>query len=173
MRQFFFSTIITVTSSLFCQSQPISIEVGNNLYIFGIGFGLVHPNRIIEIPPLSVSYERIVSDGIFEKGSIGTGIYLGLSRHSWEMFEEWMGNSTIIITGVRGSFNYQILDKINIYTGIMLGLELVYDRNAAGENFIWSTYSGGRYLFSKHFMLFAELGYGISYLNIGIVLKFP
>jgi hypothetical protein len=173
MRRILYSIVITVTLPIFGQAKEPSNEVGDNLFIFGIGFGLVQPNRIVEIPPLSVSYERIISDEIIEKGSIGTGIYLGLSRHSWEIFEGWMGNSTIFISGVRGSFNYQIMDKIDIYAGVMLGLEIVYDRDAAGESFIWSTYSGGRYLLSNYFMLFAELGYGITYLNIGIVLKMP
>ena len=38
--------------------------------------------------------------------------------------------------------------------------------------FIWSLNAGIRYRFSEHVGIFAELGYGISILNLGLNFKF-
>ena len=40
--------------------------------------------------------------------------------------------------------------------------------SAAGFSF----YVGGKYFFTNNFAALAELGYGVSYLNVGVALKF-
>jgi len=46
----------------------------------------------------------------------------------------------------------------------------LYSASAGGVAYSW--FIGGRYYFSDKFAGMLELGYGITYLNLGIALKF-
>jgi hypothetical protein len=49
---------------------------------------------------------------------------------------------------------------------------LDYDINASGGDINFELHAGGRYLFNNSVGAFAELGYGISPLQLGVTLKF-
>jgi len=85
-----------------------------------------------------------------------------------------------MVVGVKGTFHYPLVDKLDTYGGLMLG----YNSNSwkwhgtgvetvdlGGSGLGFSLYAGGRYYFSEKFAAIAELGYGISYLNLGIAIK--
>ncbi|MDD2197892.1 MAG: hypothetical protein PHE03_09255 [Bacteroidales bacterium] len=151
------------------------IGLGNALYT-GSGY-------TSKTPPLSLSFEVGVVDELFdEKSSLGIGGYIGYSGAKWE-YSGWGWKYTNFIIGARGVGHYQLIDKFDTYTGLLLGYDIVNSKeigaipgmngySASGSSFIWAWFIGGRYYFSDSFGAMAELGYGISYLTLGISYKF-
>lgn len=97
------------------------------------------------------------------------------------------------VVGVRGAIHLNELlesSQFDVYGGVMLGYNIgsYKDKTTRAYNGItedysdnyhyklnfvtWSTFVGGRYLFSDHFGAYLELGYGLSYLNLGLTAKF-
>jgi len=134
-----------------------------------------------QIPPISVSLEIGVADEIIDKGVIGVGPYLGYSSYKYDyLTSDWKYTTTIL--GVKGNFHYPLVEKLDTYTGLLLGYNIVTskwtgsgpedDYSASSSGLAWSWFIGGRYWFKETLGAMLELGYGISYLNIGIAAKF-
>lgn len=135
-------------------------------------------------PPLSGTYEYGITE--LGPGILGIGGYLGFSSYKWEESYTgttygWKYSSTII--GARGNYHYNFLEQLDTYAGLMLGFNVIsskatgdwpaaYNYSASGSSFAWSMYVGGRYYFTDSFAAFLELGYGITWLNIGVAFKF-
>jgi hypothetical protein len=134
-----------------------------------------------DYPPVSASFEMGIKDGVLDEGSIGVGGYVGFSRYKWE-YLGWGWNYTNFILGARGVFHYPFMDKLDTYAGLMLGFRVVsskefgdavfrYNYSSSSSGLVTSAFVGGRYYFSDNLAAMLELGYGISYINLGIALK--
>jgi hypothetical protein len=157
--------------------QNLNIGIGIGDVLGGSGYST-------KIPPVSVSYEYGIKDELFdEKSSLGIGAYLGYAANKYA----YSGNNygldyTYFILGARGSLHYQLVDKLDTYGGLMLGYNSVGSKrygewgniqyNASNSALLWSLYIGGRYYFTEKIGAFAELGYGIAYLQLGVSFKF-
>lgn len=168
-----------------------SFKEGTNIISGGIGLGstLGSYTYSSQTPALSVQYER----GVWEMdgpGIISLGGYIGLkgykysgSSAGYQYSEKW--NYTII--GVRSAYHYTGLKngKIDVYGGVMLSynnLSYKYSDNITNSSYSsagsygsamgFSLYAGGCYYFASNLAAFAELGYGVSFLNLGIGYKF-
>lgn len=163
-------------------AQQSTFEKGNQVANLGIGLG----NALYSgggyssaIPPISLSYEAGIVDGIFDKGTIGIGGYLGYTSAKYGYFGyEW--KYTNIIIGARGALHYPLVDKLDTYAGLMLGYDIVSVKepagfpggySALGSGLILPGFVGARYYFNDKFAAFGELGWGIAYLTIGVSLK--
>lgn len=162
-------------------AQESMFNKGEKVLNLGIGFGTSLYSGVGYtgvVPPLSASFEVGVVDNILEKGVIGVGGYLGFSSHKWTNYYKF----TNIVIGPRGTFHYPLLEKLDTYTGLMIGynisnskwigtgLEGNYSISSGGVVSAW--FIGGRYFFSDSFAAMLELGYGVAYLNLGVALKF-
>ncbi|MER3523755.1 MAG: hypothetical protein C4326_06710 [Ignavibacteria bacterium] len=92
---------------------------------------------------------------------------------------------TYITIGARGSYHFYQIDneKLDVYGGAGLGYNIVSASfqgdatrrtavgGASGSYLFFGIHAGARYYFSPAFAAFAELGYGIGILNIGISMK--
>ncbi len=147
----------------------LGLGLGTSLYS-GIGYSGL-------IPPLSASLEVGVVDNVIEKGVIGVGGYLGFASYKWDNYYRY----TNIIIGPRGTFHYPFLDKLDTYAGLMIGYNIrssnwigtgseIIDHSSGG--IVSSFFLGGRYYFSEAMAAMLELGYGVSYLNIGVAFRF-
>ena len=104
---------------------------------------------------------------------------VGYSSAKYEdAFDDWSWKSSTIIIGARGALHYALVDKLDTYTGLMLGYNIVSTKytgstnhGASGSGLSWAWYLGGRYYFNQSTAAFAELGYGVSVLNIGVAFK--
>lgn len=158
-------------------------------------------NHYTVSPTLSASYERGVSElgpgilgigGFFARKSVkyedaNPASYSGAWAYNYE--QHW--SNTVI--GLRGSWHYNEWhgsDRFDLYGGIMLGYNIgsykdksTRTRNGVTEpwdsgvnyklSFVtWSSYLGARYLFTDNVGAYLELGYGITYLNLGATFKF-
>jgi hypothetical protein len=165
-------------------AQESTFSKGDKVLNLGIGLGSTLYSGSFykgQVPPISASYEVGIVDNVLEKGSIGVGGYLGYSSYKYE-YSGWGWKYSNIIIGARGSFHYPLVDKLDTYTGLLLGYNIAtskefgnaipgfnYSSSAGGLQTAW--FLGGRYYFKETFAVMAELGYGISYLTLGISLK--
>lgn len=172
---------VLTQKTLFAQSTSHNLEVkGNNFLNAGIGlgsYGLTGTGGL----PVTASFEHG-----FGK-NISAGIEAGFVKRTFE--DAW--KYTYIIFGARGSYHFNQLLKINnpkvdLYSGLGLiyrhskftfshidmgdGPDFSSEGSAGTVDF--ELHAGGRYFFSKNFGAYAELGYGISPLQLGLTLKF-
>jgi hypothetical protein len=165
-------------------AQKSTFVKGDKALNFGIGFGSTLfsglGNKSI-VPPISTSFELGIIDNILEKAVIGVGGYLGYASYKSEYLASSWKYSDIIIGG-RGSFHYPLVDKLDTYSGIMMGFNISSERwtgvgaepltHSSSGGFVYSWFVGARYYLSKNFAGMAEVGYGVTYLNLGVALKF-
>jgi hypothetical protein len=85
----------------------------------------------------------------------------------------------------RGSYHFlEKNEKLDVYAGGSVGYNVVSSRFdgdvfvrsyavGASRNFVhYGVHAGGRYYFMQRFAAFAEVGYGIGFLTVGISMKF-
>lgn len=152
----------------------LGVGLGNTLYI-GSGYSS-------KTPPISATFEMGVKDELFdEKSSLGIGGYLGYSGATWE-YLGWGWKYSNVIIGIRGVGHYQLWERFDTYSGILLGYDIVTTKeigtipgytnyNKSTSGLAWSWFVGGRYYFTEKFSGMLELGYGIAYLNLGVSMK--
>ncbi|MDR1556926.1 MAG: hypothetical protein LBS88_07860 [Tannerellaceae bacterium] len=171
-RKFIFASMCLFVM-LAANSQEI-FHKGTNVGNLGIGLG--------SYIPVEVSFEHGIIDGLIggNNGSIGIGGYAAWYSHSDSYdYGKWVYNNILI--GVRGSFHYQFVKKLDTYAGLMLGYDIAsskwdgpsgYDAAASASGIGFSLYAGARYYFQPTFGVYGELGYGIAYLSVGVTKKF-
>ncbi|NLF44178.1 MAG: hypothetical protein GX587_15915 [Bacteroidales bacterium] len=190
MKKFFLLSLFVAACSLQLAAQEPTFVKGDKVVNLGIGFGsILYSGTYYStvIPPVSASFEMGIADGIAEKGSIGVGGYLGISSYKWEYPYYYQGATwgykyTNFILGARGVFHYPLVEKLDTYTGLMLGFNIsttkefgtidpLYTNNDSYGGLAYAWYVGGRYYFTESLAGMLELGYGISYLNLGVAFK--
>lgn len=152
---------------------------GDKVLNFGLGLGnAIYTGGYYStvVPPVSASFEVGILDHLFDdKSSIGVGGYMGYMSYKYDhSIYDYKISSFILST--KGAFHYQLVDKLDTYAGLLIGLNFESDNDPNND---WSSTSlrtsefiGARYYFTNNFAGMAELGYGIAYLNIGVALKF-
>lgn len=179
--------VILLSAILVCgvlRAQPFIKE--SNVISAGIGLGssLGGFSYGSQTPAISLQYER----GIWEVGGPGVislGGYAGTKSFKYKgsgYTQKW--GYTII--GIRSAYHYNGIhsDQFDVYGGIMLSYNILNysykddqgnslsGSNSYGSAAGFTLYAGGRYFFSGNLAAFAELGYGVSYLTLGLAVKF-
>jgi hypothetical protein len=171
-------------------AQAQFFEKGTSVVSAGIGLGsaIGSFNYGSQSPGISLQYEKGVWDiggpGVISLGGYAArkGYKYSGSSGSFGYEEKW--NYTII--GVRSAYHYNGIsaEKADLYGGIMLSYNILnykYSDNSGsgtlqkgsyGNALGFTAYVGGRYLFTDNLGAFVELGYGVSYLTLGLALKF-
>lgn len=134
------------------------------------------------IPPVSASLEYGIIDNLFDaKSSIGVGGYFGYTSSKYDLGNNYNYKYSSAIVGARGSFHYSFIEKLNTYTGISLGYNIVSAKSdykeissfSAEESALYiGWHLGARYYITDSFAVIGELGYDIAYLNVGVAFKF-
>jgi hypothetical protein len=186
MNKRFFLVLFSLMLTFIANGQNTTFKEGDKVLNLGLGFGsylYTGSYYTSRIPPISASFEVNVKDELFdENSSLGVGGYVGYTGAKWEN-QGWGWNYSSIIIGGRGALHYQFIDKLDTYTGLMLGYNIVSSKSfgsggswgghsTVGSGLTYSWYLGGRYYFSENLAGMLELGYGVAYINIGIALKF-
>ena len=178
--------VVVFGVQLMASGQPF--EKGDKALNAGIGIGsALYSGRHykMRIPPISLSYEQGITNklGI---GYIGVGGYLGISGSKWEtelLDDKYGYKYTYIVIGARGAYHFDLVDDLDIYAGLILGVNIVSSKEigdwpagvTASEQstgVAHSEFAGIRWFFKPNFALMAELGYGISYFTVGVSFKF-
>jgi hypothetical protein len=173
---FFLAVVLSLTQMV---AQESTFVKGDKVINVGIGLGSAYYSGgyTSQMPALSGSFEVGVKDGIIDKGSIGVGGYVGFS--SAKVSNEWKTSNFFI--GARGSFHYPLVNKLDTYSGLILGYNIYTDKalggytgpdyNYSSSGLALAWFAGARYYFSDNFAGMAEIGVGISYLTLGVSFK--
>jgi len=157
-------------------------DKGNILVNGGFGLGYYYSSGGI---PILVSGEYAITD------AISVGPYLGYTSRTFTEYT-WKERYTFIDFGARGSYHFMKhlnldIDKLDLYGGLFVGYlaanyKLVnapvgynayyYNTGTYGSVARVGIYAGARYYFTDMFAAYAELGYGIAPLSLGVTLKF-
>jgi hypothetical protein len=180
MRKFVLILLVAVFTLIKVSAQDPSFSKGDKAVNFGLGLGSIYYSGFgykTQVPPVSVSFELGIVDNLLEKGVIGVGGYIGYLSYKYS--NDWRTSNLVI--GARGNFHYPLVNKLDTYVGLMIGYDVVSYSDLNGYSGIYSGSSsrivsawfvGGRYYFTETFAAMAEFGYGVTYLNLGIALKF-
>ena len=164
--------------------DPIFVK-GDKVLSIGVGLGgsslYSGSGYKMTFPPLAGSFEVGIKDEVLQKGSLGLGGVIGYSGYKWEYTSDYGWKYSNFILGARGYFHYPLVKKLDTYTGITLGYNIAsstyygsgtpYDDTSSYGGFIWAWFVGGRYYFHEKVAGLLELGYGVSYLTIGVAFK--
>ncbi len=171
-----------------------SFEVGTSAINLGIGllysYDYATGPGVSQSPVISGSYEYGVTK--LGPGTLGLGAQLAYQGASYSYSDgigdtySWKGTSFLF--GVRGVYHPDFLqgDKYDVYGALQLSY---VDRSASasetGPNAGFYNFSGaaassfypyiiigGRYYFTNNIGVWAELGYSLAYLNLGLSIKF-
>jgi len=173
--------IITVLlAALTVQGQQF--KKGTTAMNAGVGLGTALGGLGKARPALSLSLDYGMWD-MNGLGVISLGAYVGNTAYIYNS-----GNYTskwnYLITGIRGAYHYNgftSAPKLDVYGGLMLGFNIVSYSSDGDDLDVADNYSSGmglsgflgsRWFFSEKLGAFAELGYGVSVLNVGITYKF-
>lgn len=179
------------------QAQNL-FDKGANVVSLGIGIGGYSPywgGGYSQSPYFNLAFDHSVYTFPEIKNlSIGVGGYVGYKTISYVFNGSWFDknnnfhNNSVterwnyFSLGVRPTIHYTFEGtKFETYAGIPLGYVMVsysysdpafYANSSYGSYFGFGFLAGGRYYFSDKIAAFAELGWGLSYLNIGASFKF-
>lgn len=181
------AVLLTCTALQF-KAQDSTFNQGAIVLNAGIGFGtrLYTGNTFSSLlPPLSVSVEYgLEEDFLADNLTLGIGGYVGIARAKSEFLLPdgnrygWEYGYTVI--GVRVAAHYPLVDKLDTYGGLMLSYNAVHSKPignvpqgsvAESGTAGLSLYVGGRYYFKDSIAAMAEVGYGVSFLNLGVAFR--
>lgn len=161
---------------------PIFRE-GDKVLSLGFGVGTTLYSRSFHTPrmvPVSLSFEYgVMDDFMIEDMTIGFGGYLGFSSSRLKAVNV---DYQYYIVGGRAGLHYPVIENLDTYAGLMMGVNIINSSapkqgnsdskkdNDAG--LISSLFLGGRYYFAEEFAVMGEIGYGVSYLTVGISFRF-
>jgi hypothetical protein len=180
-------SIVTICLCFSFRSKAQStFNSGDNVFNLGIGLAgnlYAGGGYATTIPPIGLSFEHGLNNS-----KIGIGGFLGVASSTYSYDYGGYGNYswryTYKIIAVRGAYHFYTQKKFDVYAGALLGYNAVsftysappgdqtYNGYATvGSGFAFDIFVGGRYYFTQHFGVMAELGYGVTLLTIGIALK--
>ncbi len=167
------------------KAQDPVFEQNDNVINLGVGFGgTLYSGRSLAVwsgynrlPTLELAYERCIIGELFnEHSAIGVGGIIAYNYSSYR--SSW--TSTDVLVGARGAFHYTFVDKLDTYAGFMAGYNINTWKwkepgattHIGSSGFTYGLFAGARYYFAGPLAAFAELGYGYTFFNAGISLKF-
>jgi|WetSurMetagenome_2_1015567.scaffolds.fasta_scaffold157105_1 hypothetical protein len=150
--------------------NPLFVK-GDKVINLGIG--------IDSYTTISLSGEYGILDGVADKGTVGVGAFVG---YGFELFGNKYYHSSRTLAGVRGTFHYPFIDKLDTYGGLGIGLQYHHwswddsygyltDYNGSSAGLNAGFFLGARYYLTEKLAAFAEVGYGIGYLTVGVAIK--
>jgi len=180
MKKLFAITAMVLFSFSGLQAQESMFNLGDKVISLGIGFGSTLFSGTYYskgVPPVSISFEMPIIDQILEKGVIGVGGWLGYTSYKYD-YLGWGYKYSNFIVGALGTFHYPLLDKLDTYVGVGLGYNIAsanefgtyqgWDYNSTSGGVVFAGMVGARYYFVEKFAAFVQVGYGVSYLTIGV-----
>lgn len=164
-----------VCVSGFAQGQTAPVPSGSIAISVGVGAGsTLSLGGTTTIPPVSASLDI----GLLDRATIGPYLAIAANGDGQGLDYEHM------VIGAKGAYHIAVpVPKLDAYAGGMLGYH-IYSSSLAQElgaySFLppvhretpshtaYSAFAGARYLLFRHVRAFAEVGYGVAYVNVGL-----
>lgn len=183
------TTIVILAFSISILNAQEAFNKGNSGINVGIGFGTtgyLGSYYKIAMPGISASYEYGITEiqmGSSMKGLISAGAFFGFGSSKYEYWANYYYKYNYMLIAVRGNYHFLFHEKFDPYAGIVMGYFLVsgkwsddathlYDYTAKSDRFHFGVYAGARWFFNDFFGAFAEVGWGMTVINLGLSLKF-
>lgn len=163
---------------------------GTTAVNFGIGlvgFGSYYGTGASVTPLLNLSIEHGIIDNV-GPGVISVGGNFGFRRATYDYGfggSSYKWSWTDIYVGARGAYHYDLLgnDKVDTYAGLGIGARIWkftdpysdqfnYSYHSSGTDIVSGLFAGARYYFTPNIGAFAEFGYDIALLKLGLSAKF-
>lgn len=164
---------------------------GSNTLGLGVGFGMSYSyyGSVKQSPALALIFDHGIKDGL-GPGNLGIGGIIGYKSAKYEYsFGDYTAKWTNIIVAVRATYHLTLLadkmPKFDPYGGVMAGVRILnwsdtyYDANPLLNTYNYGSayaatglFVGAKYNFSSNFGAFAELGYDVAFLKLGLHLNF-
>ncbi|MCG8698808.1 MAG: hypothetical protein MI922_12205 [Bacteroidales bacterium] len=178
-----FSLLLTTTIA----SNAQIFQSGSQAFNAGIGFGVPgYYDGSMRLPSFLASYDH----GILHKLGIGylgvggqTGFQFTKDKYAHHVtgnyYEEY--SHTYFLLGARATYHFAFYDMtkepifrdLDVYAGIVAGFKVDFtDGPVSHSGALHNVFAGARYLFSDGFGVYAELGYDVAYLNLGVTFDF-
>lgn len=158
--------------SAFSQT-PLAYEKGDQVLKVGFGLGATFSTGSVSVPPIQGIYEYGISEDI----SIGGILGYAASSQTYTNFGKV--DFSYLIFGGRANYHFETGEKFDPYGGATLGYYNVgfkdnsgYLGDVASSSIIYGVQLGANYYFSNKVGAWAEVGYGVGILNLGVTFKF-
>jgi hypothetical protein len=171
----FFSVLMIVMLAMVGTQAVAQYEKGDKLLNLGVGLNSYYGGGF----PLGASFEVGITD------EISVGAQIDYYSYGYDYGVGYNYRYTFIPVAVRGSYHVNKLlnlgnDKIDLYGGLALGYYISsYTSSYTGPysdgfggKVLFGAHVGGRYYFKPNIGGFAELGYGVASLKLGVTFKF-
>jgi len=181
----FFVLVIFSTISF----SQIPYKPGDRIAQFGVGYGMYNITGDLSTPPLSAGLQFVVVPEV----SLGAVFAYSSTKYKWTPPEpQYLGglvlpkltvNYSYYMTGLRTEYHF-INDTTDFdgYVGISGGYTFVsstqqtddynkYGFSSAGSYGFIGIHGGLRYYFRPNFAFFGEVGYGLSYVSVGLAYR--
>ncbi|MCL2682986.1 MAG: hypothetical protein FWE63_05840 [Bacteroidales bacterium] len=181
--------LIVCFLSLFGTIHAQAFKIGENRASFGLGFGWVHKDPVpksLNLPSPNILVERslLPFKGL---GFISIGAQFGF-HHGLSLEKDKQTWTAVYFVPRVALYFHEIWDEddfpenIDLYGGVGFGFRFLSHKisssiegeikDRSGFNLGYNFFIGGRYYFKPHASIFAELGYGLSFLNAGITIRY-
>lgn len=184
--------VLLATALVAALSLSAQITVGEQVVSGTIGLGNSVYGSYFDhkFPPLTVSYEYGLMENAWEVEGLSIGVggvlaYTG-ARHSYSDGTYFKYNS--IILAAKGYAHYDVLslldmkvDNLDTYAALTLGYNIATSKYhgddlnispASASGLVYGFQLGARYWLTENLAANVELGYGLSYLNLGVSYRF-
>lgn len=168
------TALVALTLSLFALNGSAQnvVEQGTSIGSVGVGMDYrTYDGHSSGVFTLSGAYDYGLAGYLWDDNSALTlGGYLSAS--SWKY-------SNSVTFGPRLGLHYHFIPQLDTYVSLILAYshmtwrdEYKTQKHSSAGGFDWGGHLGVRYMFQPTIGMFAEVGYGISLLNIGVSFKF-
>lgn len=168
------------TSTFHPGNRAVNVGIG----LLGANHGYDVFGSINQSPALSITYEQGLTDS-FGPGTLSVGGLLGY-KHYYYNFPKttYKASWTDVLLMARVAYHYNLTSnpQIDTYAGLTIGgrLNSYSNNNSAlrddykdeGLHLATGIFLGGRYFLTDHLGIFAEAGYDMTYLKLGLTGKF-
>ncbi|WP_028296948.1 hypothetical protein [Olivibacter sitiensis] len=179
MKKIIFS-LLAIFMTTAASAQPF--QKGTTAANIGIGLGTALGGLGNARPAISLSLDHGVWDA-GGPGVISLGGYVGNTGYKYTDLG-YTAKWNYVVVGARGAYHYNgftSTPKLDVYGGAMLAYNIVKysaEGNGAdlsgnyGSGIGLSGFLGARWFLGENLGVYAELGYGVSVLGVGISFKF-
>jgi len=158
-----------------------SFNAGSLAVQGGIGLGYSMPGTV-NVPPVGAAVDYAVRAGDLP---FSFGAYVGYasSKETFSYFGyDWSYEYSYVIIAGRAAYHVDFgVKNLDTYAGLLLGYAIA-NASVSGTAFPGQSaataggialggYLGARYFFTPRFGAFAELGYSVGYLSLGVAYK--
>lgn len=175
-----FLPLTIVNAQLFDEGDLVfstGVGLGSTYYTYGSYYSTT-------VPPLFLTGDYCLREDL-GPGNLGVGGFLGYSAYKYHYDvggDDYGWKYSTFIIAARGSYHFtELVDKLDIYGGVLIGAKIVTDKefgDYTGSDYtvnksgpVFDIFAGIRYELTENFGLMSELGYGIAWFKIGIALK--